>query len=146
MGFSVYYRTARPVSPEEAVALRRAASEAMGERTWLSCEPVHFFADLDEGRLWGGSKPNFAPDPADAASAALEGLPDGDVRALLDVLCRLSREHGVDWELRHDEVDWSIGAIRDGVADRDLEGKIEALADLGAAIREWEDLGEDDLA
>lgn len=146
MGFAVYYRTARPVSPDEAEAIRRAASVSNRSYTWLGCEPVHFFGDLDAGRLWGGSKPNFLPDPDDAASAVREGLPDGDLHALVEVLAHLSREHDVDWDFRHDEVDWSIGSIRGGLADADLEAMIEGLAGLGEAIREWEEFGEDDQA
>jgi hypothetical protein len=145
MGFSVYYRTTRPVTDEEVEALERSAAEASRGRTWLGCEPVHFYDERDDGRLWGGSKPNFLPHPDDAVSAALEDLPDGGVSDLLDVLCRLSRECGVEWDLRHDEVGWSIGAIRDGVANRVLESQLEALDELGEALREWEEFG-DDLA
>jgi hypothetical protein len=146
MGFRVYYRTARPVSPAEADALRDALGEANRGRTWLSCEPVHFYDDLEEGRLLGGSKPNFLPDPDDAASAASEGLPDGALPDLIEVLCRLSRDHGVDWEFRHDEVPWSQGSIRGGVADDELLGMIEALDGLAEALREFEGFGEDELA
>src|SRR5687768_15192916 len=102
MGFSVYYRSTRPVAPSEADAIREAARAACVGRTWLSCEPVHFFPDPDDGHLLGGSKPNFFPHPDDTAAAGRAALPDGSVRDVLDVLCRLSRDHGVDWTLSHD--------------------------------------------
>ena len=71
-----------------------AADEASEGRTWLSCEPPRFYDDRDLGRIWGGSKPNFTPDPADAASAAKMGLPDGDLHSLVDVLSLVSRRTG----------------------------------------------------
>src|SRR6185437_16335941 len=102
MGFTINYRSVRPVSPAEATAIRRAASDACRGRTWLSCEPVHFYAASDDGHLCGSSKPNFRPHPDDKASASREGLPDGTARDMLDVLCRLSKDHGIDWEISHD--------------------------------------------
>ena len=146
MGFSIYYRSTRPVSPDEAVAVQEAANQASAGRTWLTCEPVHFFGDEPEdgGRLFGGSKPNFSPHPDDAAPAAVEGLPDGDVRDLFDVLCRLSRDHGIGWEISHDHVPGPVGYIRDGVCDPSLRGLPEALADLAGLVGEFEHGGPPD--
>jgi hypothetical protein len=96
----------------------------------LSCEPVHFFTGGDDGHLLGGSKPNFQPHPDDVASAAREGLPDGSARDMLDVLSRLSRDHGVDWEIRHDHSDGPIGYIRSGTCDDNVLSQVEAFADL----------------
>ena len=140
MGFTIYYTSTRPLSPDQARAVRRAAVRACAGRTWLSCEPVHFFLESpgDDGRLVGGSKPNFLPHPDDAASAASEGLPDGDVGALFDVLGRLSRDHGIDWEIRHDHEPGPVGYIRDGVRDPELDGLPEALADMARLIAEFE--------
>jgi hypothetical protein len=140
MGFRIYYRSTRPVSPEEAAAIQGAADRASAGRTWLSCEPVHFFEGEpgDGTRLFGGSKPNFSPHPDDAASAASQGLPDGDVRDLFDALCQLSRDHGVDWEISHDAQTEPVGYIRHGVCDSRLRGLPEALADLGNLIAEFE--------
>lgn len=140
MGFSIYYRSTRPVSADVAAAVQKAADRASAGRTWLSCEPVQFFAGEPEdgGRLLGASKPNFSPHPDDAASAASEGLPDGSVRELFDVLCRLSREYRIDWEIRHDHVPGPVGYIRGGVCDPSLRGLPEALADLAGLIDELE--------
>ncbi len=135
MGLTVYYRSTRPVAPVEADAVRRAADAASQGRTWLSCEPVHFFPGDDDGYLLGGSKPNFQPHPDDAAAAAREGLPDGTTRDMLDILCRLSGDHGIDWALSHDH-DPAIGFIRAGACDDDAVGQIEAFADLGDILGE----------
>ena len=43
MGFSIHYRTTRPITPAESDTIRRAAHAANEGRTWLSCEPVHFY-------------------------------------------------------------------------------------------------------
>ncbi len=134
MGFSLYYRSTRPVSAGEAAALRRAADAAIQGRSWLSCEPVKFYADLDDGRLLGSSKPNFQPHPGDAASATQSGLPDGDVASLIAVLCRLSRDHGVDWQFSHDYDPGPIGFVRKGVCDARLEAQIQALGDVAAML------------
>lgn len=136
MGFTVTYRTTKPMEADLAKALASAASELCRDRTWLSCEPVHFFP-VSDGHLFGGSKPNFLPHPEDAAAAAREGLPDGTVRDLLDILCRLSSEHGVDWEIGHDASDGPVGFIRGGICDEEVAGQIDAFAELGGMLGEW---------
>ncbi len=134
LGFTIYYRSTSPVSPAEADAILRAARLANKGRTSLGCEPVHFFPN-DDGHLLGGSKPNFQPHPDDALAAAREGLPDGNTRDMLDVLCRLSRDLGVDWGLSHDH-DPAIGFIRAGECDHNVLAQIEAFADLGDLLGE----------
>jgi hypothetical protein len=135
MGFTVYYRSTRPVAPAEAEVIRRAAGEANAGRSWLGCEPVHFFPGDDGGHLLGGSKPNFQPHPGDAAAAARSGLPDGTTRDMLDILCRLSRDHGIDWALSHDH-DTDVGYIRAGVCDEGALAQIEAFAVMGDVLGE----------
>jgi hypothetical protein len=95
---------------------------------------VGFFQNLSDGRLFGGSKPNFQPHPDDAAAAAREGLPDGNLRDLLEVLCQLSRDHAVDWEFSHDYDPGPIGFIRGGVCETRLRHQVEAFADLGDVL------------
>jgi hypothetical protein len=136
MGFSVYYRSTRPVDKAEADAIRQATAEAIKGRTWLGCEPVHFFAGNDDGQMLGASKPNFLPHPDDAASAAHSGLPNGTTRDLLDILCQLSRDHGVDWEIGHDHSDGPVGFIRAGECDDEVREQVEAFADLGDILGE----------
>lgn len=130
MGFTVYYRSTRPLDPAESAAIREAAHAAIAGRTWLHCEPVHFFPSED-GHLRGGSKPNFLPHPLDAAAAAQSNLPDGTTRDLLDILCKLSRAYAVDWEISHDHSDGPVGYIRAGVCDEEVLLRIEVFNDLG---------------
>lgn len=139
MGFSIRYRTTRPIGEDHAAEIRSAVDPLIDGRTWLSCEPVHFYPQLREGRLTGFSKPNFSPHPDDVASAMAEGLPDGTVRDVIDVLCALSRDHGVDWEFAHDHDPGPIGFIRKGVADRRLLEQIEGIAGLADVMGELED-------
>ncbi len=131
MGFTIYYRSTRRVSRARADAIRKAAAALNRGRTWLSCEPVGFFADQEDGRLLGGSKPNFLPHPDDAAAAAREALPDGTARDVVEILCQLSRDHGVDWEFHHDYDPGPIGFIRGGACEPRLLDQIDAFADLG---------------
>jgi hypothetical protein len=140
MGFSIYYRSTRPVTPAEAEAIRKSAQSACAGRTWLGCEPVHFYSDQEDGHLLGSSKPNFLPNSDDAAGAAREGLPDGTTRDLLEVLCLLSREHSVDWDLSHDFAE--VGTIQGGVCDRTTREQIEGFTELGDILRE---LGEEEI-
>jgi hypothetical protein len=130
MGFTIYYRSTRPVSPARADAVAEAALDLCRGRSWLGCEPVGFFSGPDDGHLFGGSKPNFQPHPDDAASAARSGLPDGTTRDMLDVLCRLSRDHQIDWELMHDHSDGPVGRIRRGVCDNEVLALIEGCVHL----------------
>ena len=136
MGFAIRYRTTRPVGEDRAEEIRSALDPLLDGRTWLSCEPVHFYFQLMEGRLAGFSKPNFDPHPDDAAAAAAQGLPDGTIRDVLDVLCVLSRDHSVDWEFAHDYDPGPIGFIRNGVADGKLLEQIEGIAGLADMMGE----------
>jgi hypothetical protein len=129
MGFTIYYTSARSVTSDEAEAIRTAAKKACQGRSWLSCEPVCFFPDLQDGLLVGGSKPNFRPHPEDKRAAESSGLPDGKPSDLLDILADLSREHSVDWDLMHDY--GPVGSIRGGIVDPQALAQIEAIAELG---------------
>ena len=70
---------------------------------------MNFFDQDGDVRMTGGSKPNFLPDPADRSSAEQEGIPDGTISDVLDVLAVLSKSHGVDWEITHEAYDGPIG-------------------------------------
>jgi len=136
MSITICYTSTRALTPDQADAVREGAATANRGRSWLSSEPVHFFAGLEDGKLAGASKPNFIPSSDDAKSAASSGLPDGTPRDLLEILSRLSREHGVDWEVSHDF--GAAGFIRAGVPDPELLDQIDAFADLGDALGELE--------
>jgi hypothetical protein len=136
MGFTIYYRSTRRLSRARADAIRRATDTLIAGRTWISCEPVGFDRDQEDGRLVGGSKPNFQPNPEDVAAAATEALPDGTVRDLIEILCKLSSDFEVDWEFSHDHDPGPIGFIRGGVCERRLQEQMEAFGDLGGILQE----------
>jgi len=143
MGFAFYYQSTEAVDSRKRAAIDADCRRLCEGRTWLSCEPVHF-GDVD-GHMWGGSKPNYMPHPDDAADAALQGLPDGTVQDALNILCQLSRDHGVDWEITHDEADGPIGFIRNGQADYEVVTQLEQFASLVDVLEEyreefWQDL------
>ena len=128
MGTSIYYRSLRTVSETERSSIEAAAKVAQEARSWLGCEPVHFHLD-DGGSLKGGSKPNFSPDPEDAAAAGEGGLPDGSVLDLIEVLRNLSSQYGIDWEITFDEGP-PIGYIRAGRCDPELIAGAEQLVQV----------------
>ena len=134
MGISIYYTSCRLLTPEQAETLRAAASAANRGRSWLSSEPVNFFPGLEDGKLVGGSKPNFTPNPDDKKSANTSGLPDGGAREVVEILSQLSRDHAIDWELMHDF--GPLGFIRGGVAEPGLINQVDAFAGLGDALTE----------
>jgi hypothetical protein len=142
MGFAIYYRSTQPVDADVADAICEAATRLIAGCTWLSCEPVGFHLDEGSGRLVGHSKPNFTPDPDDAASAAQEGLPDGTIADVVQILCALSKDFSIDWEFSHDYDPGPIGFIRAGVCEGKLYDQLDAIAGLGDVLREVGD--EDD--
>lgn len=88
MGFSVAFELTESVPVEKEAAIVKALESLRHGRTWLSCEPP-FLRNYD-GVLSGFSKPNFMPHRDNVASAEAEGLPDGTLNDLLDILCQLS--------------------------------------------------------
>lgn len=130
MGASIYYRSPSTVSGEKRSAIEAFAADAAAGRTWLSCEPAGFYAS-DDGFLEGGSKPSFFPDAEDAAAAPESGLPDGTVHDLLEILCKISVDHGIDREIVFEE-EPPVGYIRNGRCDPEV---ISGAAELMEAIR-----------
>jgi hypothetical protein len=143
MGFSIYYRSTRPIEPAEVASIEHHAAQLCAGRSWLHCEPVGFVAG-DDGHLLGGSKPNFLPDQGDAEAARKSGLPDGTIHDMLDVLAKLSIDHGIDWEISHDGSNGPIGRVHDGVCDPDVVSQIEAFEDLADILTEDFDEHEDE--
>ena len=138
MGFSMHFRSTRPVDPSELDAIKRTAATANDRWAWTACEPVHFYPIEEDGHLLGGCKVNLQPHPDDVASAASEGLSGGTCRDAISVLCQLSREHQVDWALSHD-YEPELGFIRGGVCDERALGQIEALADVGDILADFDE-------
>ncbi len=130
MGFSIQYRSTDTMHPARAYEIKQHAEQLIKQYTWLSCEPVLLEQNSD-GVLAGNSKPNFFPAELDPESASLEGLPDGTIVTLAEVLCVLSRDHGVNWEIGHDYEPEPIGWIQEGVADADLIDQLETFGSIG---------------
>jgi hypothetical protein len=137
MGFAVAYRSTKRVNRAKAEAVDQAVEILCHGRTWLSCEPALVDRDQD-GHLSGSSKPNLNPQPEDVRSAAEEDLPDGTTRDVLDILCQISREHGVDWEIRHDYSNGPVGYIRKGVADAKVVNLMWGFPDLAEMVGDAE--------
>jgi hypothetical protein len=134
MGFAIAYRTTEPVNDELGSQLMALATAACAAHTWLSCEPP--ILQFDDGHLLGVSKPNFTPHPDDIASAEMEGLPDGTVNVLLDLLCKTSALFAVDWEISHDYSDGPLGYIRNGVCDSNVRMQCETFSQLAKDMLE----------
>jgi hypothetical protein len=132
MSASIYYRSLRTVDDAERATIEAAASNAQAARTWLSCEPVHFYG-TEDGYLRGGSKPNFEPSEEDAALAAESGLPDGTVVDLIQVLSQLSSDHNIDWEVIFDQ-EPPVGFIRNGNCDEEILKGAEQLAEIARML------------
>ena len=132
MGFSVGFELTESVDPEKEAAILKTLESLRHGRTWLSCEPP--FLHKYDGVLTGSSKPNFMPHPDDVASAKAEGLPDGTLNDLLDILCQLSRQFAIDWEISHDHSDGPLGYIRGGHVDEEVRIQCEAFNDLAADL------------
>lgn len=127
MGFTVYYQSTEPVNETTQAAVTKSLDDLCEGRTWLSCEPVGFFGDGSNEFLMGGSKPNFDPHPQDIADAQADGLPDGTLRDVVEILCQLSTKFGIDWQFSHDHDPGPIGFVRGGVADADLENQMAGI-------------------
>lgn len=135
MGFTVYYSSVKQVDASTEALLRKESERLSVGKTWLSCEPVSFFARDDDGRMTGGSKPNFIPDPLDRADAEQEDLPDGTISNVLEHLAIMSRSHGIDWELSHEHYPGPIGYIRDGEIEPALVEHIDQIAEAVVATQ-----------
>lgn len=133
MSFTVYYTTARPVTADERATIEAATARLSGGFAWLLCEPPAFWVS-DDGRLQGGSKPNFHPHPEDVAAAAAMCGPRGSVETLLEVLCQVSKECGIDWELSHDRSGGPTGRVAGGVADPAAVAMVDEVAAMADAV------------
>ncbi|MCA9102767.1 MAG: hypothetical protein KDA63_16525, partial [Planctomycetales bacterium] len=96
-----------------------------------------FFRDDDDGHLLGGSKPIFAPNAGEVASAESDGLPDGTIHDVLEILCQVSRTYDIDWEISHDYFEGAIGLIQGGQADAEVVQQLAALGELGDIVTEF---------
>jgi hypothetical protein len=144
MGVCLCYTAAEPLSPAkvEAIIVDADAAVRDARQPWLWCEPLKLFSPEFGRKLSGWSKLNLIPHPDDRADAARYPDAENDVKFLLKQLCRLSREHGVTWELRIDSD--PLGTIAEGLCEPGLEEAIDALSEMGEDL-DPDELGLDDL-
>ncbi|MFK8114597.1 MAG: hypothetical protein AB8B91_20515 [Rubripirellula sp.] len=145
MGLSIQYRSTDAMHPALAYEIKQHADRLSEGYSWLSCEPVTL-TQLSGGFLGGASKPNFFPVEVDIDCSSKDGVPDGTVLTLAEVLCTLSREHGVDWEIGHDFESEPIGRISHGKVGEELVEQLEALGSVGDLLENIFDDEEDDGA
>ncbi len=143
MGVYLIYRSTESLDAKREAAIRAAAEKFDSGFSWLFCDSVSFDDDAGDNRLTGSSKLNLQPHPEDRAAALASGLPDGTVKDLFEALCEISREHQVNWEVKHDMDSAPIGYIRHGVIDDDLDRIAEGFEEAGAYLADF-DLAECD--
>lgn len=141
MGFSVHYQTTETISRGLQAEIVLALDDLRRGQTWLSCE-IPYLSD-DQGYLSGSSKPNFMPAAIDVAAAAKEGLPDGKLTDLLDILRSLSNRFDIDWEISHDHSDGPIGYVRQGLCDDEVRVQCEGIQDMAQDLAD--DIDPDDF-
>lgn len=137
MGFSVSYRSTRAVTAAEAEAIDQAAARLCDDPHWgVGCEEICFDECFDayaQGHLSGSSKLSLKA----RREYAIPGVETRiiTIHDLIDALCKISREHQVDWEIGHDYHDGPVGSIRSGLADDNLVAEIDRLSAEIEAIR-----------
>ncbi len=140
MGFTIHAESTEAVAPDRAEAIVREASKLVQGRSWLSCEPplISLGGPSGADRLFCFFKPNFSPHPRDVEAAEASGEPDGALGDAIEILARVSRDHGVDWEIGADEFPEPVGYIRGGTVDDAIPDVIESLEAMAEAIAEFD--------
>lgn len=128
MGFCIQYRSTESMHPATAYAVEQSADHWNSQFAWSLCEPV-ILKQRTDGRLVGQSDVRF--ECAAELVADDHSLPEAILMTLIEVLCRLSFEHAVDWEVNDGEQTGLTGQIREGVADESLVEQIETLDGIG---------------
>ncbi len=131
MEFTVYYTSTKPVPTGLRTKIEETVESLNNGHSWLSCEPVGFFSEDDEGRWIGGSKPIFDEVyEDDIAFGEKSGLPHGNLDAVVEILSKISSQYRVNWEFSHDYSDGPIGTIQDGRCDDELTQALSELSDI----------------
>lgn len=121
------YRSCHPVSPEQEAAVRRAAAPANEGQAWV----LVFQRDAHDGHLAAVMRPSD-----EAAAGGWSNWPGPfEAQRLLDALCAISRDYGVDWEVHGKYALRPVGVIRGGVCHADNEAMAEAARNMGEVYR-----------
>lgn len=122
MGVTLTYRSCHPVRHEQETQIRQAADVANREQSWI----LTIFRDERDGRLYGAIAPAPGAESDRVGGAARTWPGPYEAQRLLDALCGISRETGVEWEIRDDTCLRPIGVIRGGVCHADHEAMAES--------------------
>ncbi len=134
MGVCLYFTSTAAVDPGADEAIRADLRQSGNGQPWVLCEPPHFYPTDADGKLRGRTKLNLHPWPDEQAEAANVPAERNDLQELLRFLCASSERHQIAWELSID--DMPLGRIEGGVCDSDVEGTLEALADVSEYLGE----------
>ena len=140
MGTSIVYRSVEPIASGRKDEVAEFAETLVVNYVWVSCEPVSFYDECDDGRLVGSSKLVFDPSLEEIEALSTESLPDGTIADVLNVLSQISTRFKVDWEVSHDYDETPIGYIRNGQIDADLNRAIMAFSQIEGMISEVMDV------
>ena len=139
MGITIEYYTKSEVDSGQVAAIV-AASKEPNQQPWLLCEPIAFLAMPGyEDRLFGASKLNLMPDPAELKNAEAE-VEKNDLEFLLDQLGEISKRFGVAWQVALEGS--PVGSIENGVCEPSVREAIEALAGVAEELGDFGDLGD----
>ncbi len=139
MGFRLYYRSIETMHPALAFEISADADRLMQQFQWRECGPVKL-KQRPDGFLAGESGAWYSS--GDVHEDSESGLPQAVLMTIVDVLCRLSAAHNVDWMVGHDYEIGPVGRICDGIAESDLIEEIETLDGIGDLI---DDIDLDDI-
>jgi hypothetical protein len=138
MGVTIEYYTKSDVTLDEVRAIVAATREP-DNQPWLLCEPMSFFEMPGfESKLFGASKLNLIPDPAEKAEAESYDTDKNDLEFLLDKLCEISKRFGVNWTISVEGAE--LGSIDNGVCDQAVREAVEAMASVADDLGEFGDI------
>lgn len=136
MSLSIRYRSLEPMHPKLAFQIKKRAAQLNTIYPWAGCESVQLQQGTD-GILGGDSTTCFLADPD--LDVGINDAAASDIAALVDVLCELSREFEVDWQLEHDYETDVVGYIRFGIADAEVLEELETICAIGEMIGEYDE-------
>jgi hypothetical protein len=127
MAFTLTYRSRLPVDADLEAAIRKAADTFNQGRAW----GLSFTRDQQDGHLVCAME--SSDDSGGTCSSGETPRWPGpyEAKCLLESLCSISRDHGVDWEIKATYSSRPVGMIRGGVCQADQEAHAEALRRMG---------------
>lgn len=131
MGYTLTYRSCGAVSAGQEAAVRQAAEAFNRGREWV----LVFTTDQRDSSLVCGMAPSADPGSGLSPGEGLRWPGPYVAKCLLDALCHISRDCGVDWEIMTTYGLRPVGVIRNGVCIDDPEAHAEAMRNLGERLR-----------